>query len=87
LDEANADLAQAIQDGDLDDTNDALGKMAAILCTMLERTADLYEMDYERMAVVAIAAVFDMAQDARPELQSFVAEYARSRLELLAKHH
>jgi hypothetical protein len=87
MDEASADLAQAIQDGGLEDTTDAAAKLSAIVRKMLENTADLYQMDHERMAVAAIAAVFDMAEDASLELQRFLSAYAKTRLELLAQHH
>jgi hypothetical protein len=73
LEEAAAGLDEAIEDGDLDDTTEGLGKVSAIIRKMLENTADLHGMDHERMCLIAIAAAFDMAQDARPKLQSLIA--------------
>jgi hypothetical protein len=75
---AIAGMEHAQKGDDPDKAHDALAKVAAIVRTMLENTADLYGM---------LAAGFDMAQNASPELQRVVAAYAKARLELLASHH
>jgi hypothetical protein len=86
LSKAVSDLDKAIDDGDLHHPNEALAKMAAILRKMLENLAHLYRMDHDRICAVTFAAAFDMAEDAKPEMQSLVISYAKARLELLASH-
>ena len=87
LEEAIAGLEQAEQGDDPDAAYDAVAKVGAIVRTMLENTADLYGMRYDRMCLATMVAAFDMAQDAKPELQSVAAGYVKGRLEQLASHH
>ena len=87
LEEAIAGLEQAEQGDDPDAAYDAVAKVGAIVRTMLENTADLYGMRYDRMCLATMVAAFDMAQDAKPELQSVAAGYVKGRLEQLAGHH
>jgi hypothetical protein len=87
LEEAIAGLEQAERGDDPDAAYAALAKVGAIVREMLENTADLHGLRHDRMCLAAMVAVFDMAQDAKPDLQSAAAGYARGRLEQLASHH
>jgi hypothetical protein len=87
MEDAATGLKEAAQDGDIAGASEAGKKIAAEVRKMLENTAELCGMTRESMCLIGMAVLLDMARDARPELQRFVAAYAKARLELLAQHH
>jgi hypothetical protein len=69
-------LQEAMEGGDNEGVQEGLAEAAAVLRKILEKIADLYGMSHDRMCILAMMAVSDMAQDTNPQLRRLLASHA-----------
>jgi hypothetical protein len=86
FEEAAASMEEALESGDHEKAHEELAKTAAVLRKILERIADLYGMDHDRMCILAMMAISDMAQDTNPQLRRLLASHAAI-IDAVDAHH
>jgi hypothetical protein len=86
FEKAAASLQEAMEGGDNEGVQEGLAETAAVLRKILERIADLYGMDHERMCILAMTAVAEMAQGTSPRLRRLLASHAAV-IDAVDAHH
>jgi hypothetical protein len=86
FEEAAARMEEALVNGDHERAHETLAEAAAVLRKILENIAGLHGLSREKMAVIAMTAVSDMAQDTTPELRRLLALKAAT-IDAVDGHH